>query len=330
MVLKQQYSTFHNTCKRCHILLFHTLDFLYAGHVSKRFSQSQTLIHTHVLNLDSLCEHAIDSRERERKGVLLPATDSRLLPSQRQQRIRQLATQQGVLRIPDLAETLGVSEMTIRRDLDMLEDSGHVERTFGGAVVLEQTSFESSYTVRLHTHTPEKQALARYAASLINDGDTVAIDASTTCLALARELCKRRVTVMTNGLDAALELRNSQSKVILIGGYLRQVAGSFAGPLALKALEGLRVDHTFFSAKGILPEDGYLDSDLDEIEVKRVMIARAVHVVALMDASKFGVHALGRIAPLSAVHLLITDAGLDRTTEKELHKHKVKLKVVKA
>jgi DeoR family transcriptional regulator, fructose operon transcriptional repressor len=163
----------------------------------------------------------------------LPAPEvSRLLPSERQQRIRLLAVQQGVLRIPELAETLGVSEMTIRRDLEMLEDSGHLERTFGGAIVSEQTAFESNYTVRLHTQTPQKQALARYAASLIQDGDSVAIDASTTCLALAKELAKRRLTVITNGLDAAVELRHSQCKVILIGGYLRQVAGSFAGPLA--------------------------------------------------------------------------------------------------
>ncbi len=260
----------------------------------------------------------------------MPATDSRLLPSERQQRIRKLAVQQGVLRIPELAESLGVSEMTIRRDLDMLEDSGHVERTFGGAIVSEQTSFESNYAVRLHTHTPEKQALARYAASLIQDGDTVAIDASTTCLALARELAKRRLTIITNGLDAALELRNSGSKVILIGGYLRQVAGSFAGPLALKMLEGLRVDQVFFSAKGVSLRDGFLDSDLDEIEVKRAMITSAVHVTALMDSSKFGVHALGRIAPLNAVHLLISDEGLDKIMERDLRKHKVKLRIVKA
>jgi DeoR family transcriptional regulator, fructose operon transcriptional repressor len=266
-----------------------------------------------------------------KKGFVLPAPEvSRLLPSERQQRIRLLAVQQGVLRIPELAETLGVSEMTIRRDLEMLEDSGHLERTFGGAIVSEQTSFESNYSVRLHTRAAEKQALARYAASLIQDGDTVAIDASTTCLALAKELAKRRLTVITNGLDAAVELRHSQCKVILIGGYLRQVAGSFAGPLALKALEGLRVDHVFFSGKGVLLEDGYLDSDLDEVEVKRVMIASAVHTTALMDSSKFGVHALGRIAPLDAIHLLVTDSGLDKKLEKQLFKQKLKLKIIKA
>jgi DeoR family transcriptional regulator, fructose operon transcriptional repressor len=261
----------------------------------------------------------------------LPSADvQRLLPSERQQRIRQLALHQGVLRIPELAETFSVSEMTIRRDLELLEQSGHIERTFGGALTTEQTASESSYLVRLHTHTGQKQAIARYAATLVKDGDTVALDASTTMLDLARELAKRKITIVTNGLDCTQELRSGQAKVILTGGYLRQVAGSFAGPLALKSLEGLRVDHAFFSAKGVLLEGGYLDSDLDEVEIKRMMIASAAHVTALIDSSKFGVHALGRIAPLTAVHLLITDSGLDKKLERQLAKHKVKVKVVKA
>jgi DeoR/GlpR family transcriptional regulator of sugar metabolism len=260
----------------------------------------------------------------------LPATDaSRLLPSERQQRIRRLVMQQGVLRIPELAETFSVSEMTIRRDLEMLEGSGHLERTFGGAMVREQSSFESTYSVRLHTHTPEKQAIARYASSLVEDGDTVALDASTTCLALAKELTRHSITVITNGLDAAEALRHSKVKVILIGGYLRQIAGSFAGPLALRGLEGLHVDHLFISGKGFVLPDGLMDSDLDEIEVKQRMVATATHVTALLDSSKFGIHALGRIAPPSTIHLLVTDSGMDSKTQTQLQKHKLKTKVVK-
>jgi DeoR family transcriptional regulator, fructose operon transcriptional repressor len=265
--------------------------------------------------------------------LTLPDTDvSRLLPSERQQRIRQLAVQQGVLRIPELAETFSVSEMTIRRDLELLEQSGHIERTFGGALATEQsfeTGYQSSYQQRLHVQIAQKEAIARYAASLVKDGDTLALDSSTTVLPLAKELAKRKVTIITNGLDCAQALRSGQAKVILTGGYLRQVAGNFAGPLALKSLEGLRVNHTFFSAEGVLIPDGYLNSDLDEIEVKRRMVAAAKHVTALIDSSKFGVHALGQIASLGAVDLLITDSGLDSKTQTLLRKHKVKTKIVK-
>ena len=208
------------------------------------------------------------------------AEASRLLPSERQQRIRQLALEVGVLRIDDLAERFGVSEMTVRRDLEVLEEAGYVERTFGGAVALDQAAFESSYAVRLQARVAEKEAIARHAATLIQDGDTVAIDASTTALALARELLKRRVTVVTNGLDSVLELRSSQhASVILIGGHLRQVAGSFAGPLALKAMSELRVDQAFISGKGLLVPDGLVDSDLNEAEVKRAMIAGSARTV---------------------------------------------------
>jgi DeoR family fructose operon transcriptional repressor len=234
----------------------------------------------------------------------------RLLPSERQQTIKRLALEQGVLRIGELAEKFQVSEMTIRRDLEMLESSGHIERTFGGAIITEQASFESSYSVRLHTHTPEKEAIARYASTLIQDGDTIALDASTTALALARMISKRSVTVVTNSLDVAQELRNSRTKLILTGGYLRQVAGSFAGPIAQKALKELRFDQAFISGKGIQIPGGLMDSDLDEVEVKRSMLESADRVNVLLDSSKFGKRALGLITPLDSIDLLISDSHI--------------------
>lgn len=235
---------------------------------------------------------------------------SRLLPSERQQNIRRLALEQGVLRIGELAEKFRVSEMTIRRDLDMLELAGHVARTFGGAIVSEQAAFESNYAVRLNANAPQKEAIAQYAATLVQEGDTVALDASTTALALARVLSKRNITIITNSLDAAQELRNSRAKVILTGGYLRQVAGSFAGPIAQKALKDLRVDQAFISGKGLQIPGGLMDSDLDEVEVKKSMLEAADRVNVLLDSSKFGKRALGLITPLERIHLLISDKAL--------------------
>ena len=265
----------------------------------------------------------------EGRKVLLATTEPpRLLPSERQQRIRQLAAEHSVLRVSDLAETFGVSEMTVRRDLETLSEAGHLERTFGGAVATDQAAFESSYRVRLHTQTPQKTALARYAAALVQDGDTVAIDASTTSLALAHALARRAVTVVTNSLDSAQALRAGEAKVLLTGGYLRQVAGSFAGPLALRSLRDLRVDHAFISAKGLVLPDGLMDTDLDEIEVKRAMISAAARVTALVDSSKLGTRALGCIAPLEAFDLLITDSGLDRAAQQELEARDLELHVI--
>lgn len=254
---------------------------------------------------------------------------NRLLPSERQQNIKRLALEQGVLRIGELAEKFRVSEMTIRRDLEMLEEAGHVERTFGGAIVSDQAAFESSYAVRLNTHTPEKQAIANYAATLVQDGDTIALDASTTALALAKVISKRAVTVITNSLDVAQELRNSRAKVILTGGYLRQVAGSFAGPIAQKALKELRVDQAFISGKGIQIPGGLMDSDLDEVEVKRSMLEAADRVNVLLDSSKFGKRALGLITALENIDLLISDSHLSQETLQALNQYEVSYHLIK-
>ena len=252
------------------------------------------------------------------------ASDStRLLPSERQQRIKQLVLAQGSLRVAELAEQFGVSEMTIRRDFELLEEAGHLERTFGGAVASEQTAFETSYAVRLSKHKPEKNAIASYAGSLIQEGDSIALDASTTCLALARELAKRSLTIITNSLDCAIELRTSSAKVILTGGYLRQVSGSFAGPLALKALEEFRVDHCFISAKGVSLEDGLMDSDTDEVEVKRAMLASAAKKTALLDSSKFDKRALVRICAVTEVDLIISDHYLNKAWQDKLESSQI-------
>jgi DeoR/GlpR family transcriptional regulator of sugar metabolism len=240
-----------------------------------------------------------------------------------------LALEQGILRIGELAEKFHVSEMTIRRDLEMLEVAGHVERTFGGAMVSEQAAFESNYSVRLNTHTPEKQAIARYAAGLVKDGDTIALDASTTALALAKVLRHRSVTIISNSLDVAQELRNSRAKVILVGGYLRQVAGSFAGPITQKALKDLRVDQAFISGKGIQVPGGVMDSDLDEVEVKKSMLESADCVNVLLDSSKFGKRALGLIAPLEAIDLLISDNHLSAEMQLALKQQDVSYHLVK-
>lgn len=247
----------------------------------------------------------------------------RLLPTARQQLMRQLIQERGMVRVAELARRFGVSAMTVRRDLEVLEAAGHLERTFGGAVAAEQSAFESSYLVRLQTHVAEKAQLARYAAGLIQRGDTIALDASTTSLALAKELVRHEITIITNSLDVAQELRSARPRVILTGGYLRQVAGSFVGPPALHMLSEVRVDQLFLSAKGLIIPDGLMDSDLDEVEVKRMMVRAAARRVALIDYSKVGKRALGRIVALSELDLLVTNEALKPEYKRALEQHGV-------
>ena len=254
--------------------------------------------------------------------------DARALPSERRRCIRQLAYEHGVLRVAELAERFGVSEMTIRRDLDTLERDGHVEKTFGGAVLAEPSALELDHQIRLDQRRPQKEAIAAFAATLVADGDTVAIDASTTGLALAARLAPRRVTVVTNSSDIAQRLRHAECDLIMIGGFLRRATGSFVGPLALGALEGIRVDQAFFSSAGVLIPDGYFDSDLGEIEVKRRLLAAAARVSAMVDASKFGRRALGRIAGLGEPDTIITDDAIESSLLAALRDHGATVRVV--
>lgn len=241
------------------------------------------------------------------------ASSGRLLPSERLMQIRKLVSARGVVRVSELAQHFEVSDMTIRRDLSELEKLGAIEKTFGAAVVSEQASFENTVSERMHLHQAQKQAIADLAVSFIQDGDTIAIDASTTGLALAQALYQRPINVVTNGLDVAQALRGGAASVLMTGGALRERSGSFLGPLAVHALQEIRVDKAFLSAKGVLIPDGLLDSDLGEVDVKRAMLRSAAVGIALIDSSKFGKRAIGMITDLQGVTHLISDSGLSAT-----------------
>lgn len=246
-------------------------------------------------------------------GVLMTdksKPDSRLLPSERLLQIRQLVNAKGVVRVSELAARFEVSDMTIRRDLSELEKLGAIEKTFGAAVSSEQASFESSVSERMHLRQAHKRAIAKAAAQHVDPGDTVAIDASTTGLALAQELRMHNVHVVTSGLDVTQALRGGAATVITTGGTLRERSGGFVGPLALRSLEHIRVDKAFFSAKGILVPDGFVDSDLGEVDVKRMLLSTAARIFALLDSSKFGKRAMGVIGGFDMVERLISDDEL--------------------
>ena len=218
--------------------------------------------------------------------------------------------------------------MTIRRDLAELEHNGPVEKTFGGAVLADQAAHELVHQDRVERQRMQKASIAKFAATLVSDGDTIAIDASTTGLALALQLSERAITVVTNSIDIASALRAGRCEVILTGGFLRRVAGSFVGPMTVQALASIRVDRMFFSAKGVLIPDGFLDSDLTEVEAKRALLRSSAEAIALVDGTKFGVRALGCIAPIRNASLVITDTSADDAAVATLREHGVDVEVV--
>ncbi len=233
-----------------------------------------------------------------------------LLPSQRQEEIKALLSSKQVLPISELASHLGVSEMTVRRDLETLSEAGVVERIFGGAKLATRVAREVSHQARLERNRLAKERMAEAAAERVQDGDTVALDCSTSALYLARILRDRPITVITNGLDVLTELASSRTEVIGVGGTLRLQTHSFVGPIALATLTGLHTDKVFFSAQGLDAEAGFTDSHLAEVDMKRALIHTAREATALIDASKLGVVALASVTGLDSVDTLITDAPL--------------------
>lgn len=227
--------------------------------------------------------------------------------------------------VKELSEVLGVSEMTIRRDLRLLEQKGLVRRVFGGAQLVEpQMALEESYEKRLVKGKEAKEAIARFAKRFVVPGDTVVLDGSTTALCLAREIKNLQITVSTNSVLIAGALIGGEAQVLVVGGELRFLSQTLVGPLAEETLSHLHPDKAFFSAKGLIAQ-GFMDSHLGEVAVKQVMLRMASQRIALLDSSKFGVKGLYTLAYLEQVDSLVTEAPPPEELQKALQEASVTL-----
>ena len=225
----------------------------------------------------------------------------------------------GKLTLAELAERLGVSEMTVRRDLDQLQEQGLVRRVRGGAVALDVPADEAGFEVRARWQTATKAALARATVDLLEPGTTVLLDAGTTTAAVAGALAARfaapgagRLTVAVLSLQAAVRLADQPGiRLLVLGGESRAGERSLVGPLTLSALDQLRFD-TFVMSIGAVHHDlGWSEFDLDDAAVKRAAIHRAGRTVVVADGGKLGVQAFARVAPLDAADTFVTSAVAD-------------------
>ncbi|MBI5565193.1 MAG: DeoR/GlpR transcriptional regulator [Chloroflexi bacterium] len=232
---------------------------------------------------------------------------------ERRQRVLEVMQKQPGIRVPEVAQILGVSEGTVRNDLRALHAANQLKRVRGGAVVEAASRAEApAFSARAGVNEAAKQHIARCAAQLVQDGDSILCDASSTVYHLARHLHERRnLTVITNGVELARNLAaNSTHTVILLGGKLRLDAAAVSGPIAERALEDLRVKTAFLSATGLSPDSGLYEVDINEAQLKRKMIAAAGSVVALLDSSKLGKVDLTLFARLDQISRLFVDDSL--------------------
>jgi DeoR family transcriptional regulator of aga operon len=217
----------------------------------------------------------------------------------------------GRLTLAELSGRLGVSEMTVRRDLDQLQERGLVRRVRGGAVALGVPAERAGFDVRQEWLAGVKSRLGRAAAELVEPGETVLLDAGTTTAELAGHLGARApLTVAVLSLQAAARLADQPGiRLLVIGGESRAGERSLVGPLALAALEQLRFDTFVMSIGAVHHELGWSDFDLDDAAVKRAALRRAGRTIVVADSTKLGVQAFARVGPLEAVDMLVIDDG---------------------
>jgi DeoR/GlpR family transcriptional regulator of sugar metabolism len=235
-----------------------------------------------------------------------------LLPADRREYIAALVRRQGSVRARDLVEQLGVTDETIRRDLSRLAERGVVRREHGGAIATGPHD-ETTTAVRLREHADEKIAIGRRAAELVVPGTRIVLDSGTTSLCLARALRRTPdLMVVTTAVTNALELLgNPGTTVVMTGGVIRPNTFGASGPLAAATLHELRVDQAFLAIHSVSAKAGLTYPSFEEVDAKRAMIEAASEVILLADHSKFGRESLVRVAPIDAVHRIVTSPGVD-------------------
>jgi ribose transport system substrate-binding protein len=248
---------------------------------------------------------------------------------ERRQRILDLLRDQPGIKVTDLAQRLDVSEGTIRHDLSALETEGVLRRVRGGAVLRQSHRFVSpSFAARARLNANAKEWIARRAADMVKDGDSILMDASTTVFAMVPHLeGLRSLTVVTNGIEIALALARYGHSVILVGGMVHADGASVIGHLGEKILRDLHIKTAFVSCSGFSVDVGLTEIDIQEEQVKRQMITSAEQVIALIDSSKFGKVDFTSFASLDQIAHVLTDSRLDPQFIDQLHQTHVVLTI---
>ena len=232
---------------------------------------------------------------------------------ERRQALLDILRKQPGLRVPELAVALNVSEGTVRNDLNALEEQAFLIRVHGGAVLNQQGQFQnSSFMRRYQQNAAAKLAIAREAALLVNDSDSILLDASSTAYYFAKALSeRRRLRVITNGFEVARELaQNATNTVILIGGVVNNESSSVTGLLSEQIIEELHIQKAFLSCSGFSLERGMTEVHLGEAQLKRKAIKSAQELFGLLDSSKFGKEDLTSFALPEKINCLFTDNRL--------------------
>jgi DeoR family transcriptional regulator, fructose operon transcriptional repressor len=248
---------------------------------------------------------------------------------QRRSKIIELLEGRGSVQVEALSSQFAVSLVTIRKDLSELEGRGLLHRTHGGATWAHRSLFNPSFREKVYLQQAEKQAIARAAVELIEEGDSLILDAGSTTQTLARAMKKRfrNLFILTNSTPIALELSETGWEILLLGGQVRHHSMALIGPATVRALETYHVDKAFMSATGVSVQHGYTTPNDSEAQTKRAMIAASDRVIAVVDSSKLGRTTLCSFAAIDGVQELVTDWNIAPDTRSEFERRNLSITV---
>lgn len=247
------------------------------------------------------------------------------LSTERQQEIRFMLQEHGHLSVSQLAQHFGVSEMTIRRDLKVLSSLGFITREYGGASYPSLIQPEHLFMNRLGEAEREKTAIGRLAATLIQPGESVILDAGTTTLALAQFLTQE-CTVITNSLPIATVLTDQKAiSVLVTGGEIRESTYALVGPITQSTLKAFNVDKLFIGVTGFSLKRGLTTTSLHESEVKQAMIRVSKEIILLAHSDKLEKIYYHTFADWDLIDLLVTDSGIPENVKTELEARDVRI-----
>jgi DeoR/GlpR family transcriptional regulator of sugar metabolism len=235
-----------------------------------------------------------------------------MLVEQRRSRLLELVRSRRFATLPELAEILTVSESTVRRDVEQLEEQGSARRIHGGVLYAGTSPMLPHFEGGQATRWEQKKTIAEWTARLIEDGDTILLDGGSTTYEVARLLVGRPLHVVTNSLPVAnLFASDTNSDLVMVGGNICPRTGVAQGPLADQMIAALRVRKTVLSVAAV-HEDGFFNNNLMLVETERTMMKAADGVIVVVDSSKFGRKSLVRLCGLDAAQTLVVDDGLDQ------------------
>jgi DeoR/GlpR family transcriptional regulator of sugar metabolism len=250
-----------------------------------------------------------------------------MLAAERRNEILALLKEEGRVIVADLSKKYVVTEETIRRDLEKLENDGYAERTYGGAVLKGNEKDELPFGVRKRANVDAKMRIATAISGMIHDGDRIMLDASTTALFVAKQIKeKKNITVITNSLEILLELSDvADWKVLSTGGSLRGSALSLLGYQAERMVDGFFVDKAVISCKGVDMQRGFTDSNELDAGLKRQMLNSATTRIMAVDNAKFDHLSFTQVVDFAGIDALATDQRLSPEWEERLRRSEVEI-----